>query len=514
MEALKETVNVYAPATGELILQYRETPASAAGEMMNLSKDAFGAWSQLDIDERLRYLKQLRLTIVQRLDEVAELISKDTGKVKTDALVADIMPTLDAIMHIEKHAKKALKSQKVSTPFLLIGHKSSVHYMPRGSVLVISPWNYPFLLAMVPLVSALASGNTVILKPSEVTPAVGKMIEELFKEAGFPKNVVQIAHGGRELGASLTKQKPDYIFFTGSVGTGRIIQEIAARDLIPTTLELGGKDPMLVFSDADYKRAAQGAVWGAFTNSGQVCMSVERLIIQREALDPFLQELLPIVNQLEQGNGKESDIGSMTSIQQISIVREHVEDALEKGAILLAGDPPSEWDDQSMYIKPMVLTNVSEDMLIMQEETFGPVLPILTVNTEEEAIQVANNSRYGLNASVWTTNKEKGRYAAHKLLSGAVLINDVLITVANNNLPFGGVKESGIGRYHGDQGIRIFCHEKAVMEDMGLKKTEIQWYPYKGKYEHFTNLLTAYFGKRKSMVKVFIEYLKLIKLSK
>ena len=299
MEALKETVNVYAPATGELILQYRETPASAAGEMMNLSKDAFSAWSQLDIDERLRYLKQLRLTIVQRLDEVAELISKDTGKVKTDALVADIMPTLDAIKHIEKHAKKALKSQKVSTPFLLIGHKSSVHYMPRGSVLVISPWNYPFLLAMVPLVSALASGNTVILKPSEVTPAVGKMIEELFKEAGFPKDVVQIAHGGRELGASLTKQKPDYIFFTGSVGTGRIIQEIAARDLIPTTLELGGKDPMIVYSDADYKRAAQGAVWGAFTNSGQVCMSVERLIIQQEALDPFLQELLPIVNQLE-----------------------------------------------------------------------------------------------------------------------------------------------------------------------------------------------------------------------
>ena len=386
--------------------------------------------------------------------------------------------------------------------------------MPRGSILVISPWNYPFLLAMVPIVSALAGGNTVILKPSEVTPAVGKMIESLFKEAGFPEGVVQVAHGGKELGASLTKQKPDYIFFTGSVGTGRIIQEIAARDLIPTTLELGGKDPMVVFNDADFARAAKAAAWGAFTNSGQVCMSVERLIIERDALDPFLQELLPIVKQLKQGVGKESDIGSMTSIQQISIVREHVEDALSKGATLLTGEAPSEWDENSMYIKPIVLSNVKENMLIMQEETFGPVLPILTVDTEEQAIEAANNSKYGLNASVWTKDKEKGRFAASQLLSGAVLINDVLITVANNNLPFGGVKESGIGRYHGDQGIRIFCHEKAVMEDMGFKKTEIQWYPYKGKYEHFSSLLTAYFGKKKSMVKVLKEYIKLIKLSK
>ena len=514
MEALKEPVNVYAPATGELIMQYTETPASAAGELMSQSKNAFSAWSQLDIEERIRYLKQLRYTIVQRLDEVAEIISKDTGKVKTDALVADIMPTLDAIQHVEKHAKKSLKAQKVSTPFLLIGHKSSIHYMPRGSVLVISPWNYPFLLAMVPIVSALVSGNTVILKPSEVTPAVGKMIEELFREAGFPKDVVQVAHGGKELGASLTIQKPDYIFFTGSVGTGRIIQEIAARDLIPTTLELGGKDPMIVLNDADFKRAAKAATWGAFTNSGQVCMSVERLIIQQDALDSFLSELLPLVNELKQGTGKEADIGSMTSIQQISIVREHVEDALSKGATLLTGEHPSEWNPTSMFIKPIVLTNVNENMLIMQEETFGPVLPILTVETMEEAIRAANDSKYGLNASVWTKDKAKGRYISEKLLTGAVLINDVLITVANNNLPFGGVKESGIGRYHGDQGIRIFCHEKAVMEDLGFKKTEIQWYPYKDKYEHFNALLTSYFGKKKSMLKVLKEYMKLIKLSK
>ncbi len=514
MEALKEKVNVYAPATGELIMQYEETPASYAGEMMNKSKKAFTSWSQINIEERLLYLKQLRLTIVERLDEIAELISTDTGKVKTDALVADIMPTLDAIKHIEKHAKRTLKAQKVSTPFLLMGHKSSIQYIPRGTVLVISPWNYPFLLAMVPIVSALAGGNTVILKPSEVTPAVGKLIEGLFEEAGFPEDVFQVAHGGKELGSSLTKQKPDYIFFTGSVGTGRIIQEIAARDLIPTTLELGGKDPMIIFNDADLKRAAQAAVWGAFTNSGQVCMSVERLIIEQEALEPFLQELLPIVHQLKQGNGKESDIGSMTSIQQISIVREHVEDALEKGATLLTGEQPADWDENSMYIKPIVLTNVTEDMLIMQEETFGPILPILTVDSEEEAIRAANHSKYGLNASVWTTNKEKGRLAAKRLMSGAVLINDVLITVANNNLPFGGVKESGIGRYHGDEGLRIFCHQKAVMEDMGFKKTEIQWYPYKGKYEHFHALLTAYFGKRTSMLTVLKEYLKLIKLSK
>ena len=510
----KEMIKVYAPATGELIMEYEETPASAAADMMDKARIAFSDWGALSVRERVSYIRNLRLAVVDQIDEIADLIAKDVGKVRTDALVADIMPSLDAMLHIEKHAEKSLRSQKMKTPFLLMGKKSSVEYMPMGTVLVISPWNYPFLLSLSPMLSALAAGNTVILKPSEVTPAVGKLIESLFEKAKFPPNVVQVAHGGKELGARLTKSKPDYIFFTGSVATGKIIQQTAAMDLIPTTLELGGKDPMIVLKDANLKRAAEGAAWGAFTNSGQVCMSVERLIIEEEAVEPFITELLPIVNKLKQGSGQDDDIGAMTSRLQVDIVKKQVEEALEMGARLLAGDHPSEWDPESMYIKPIVLIDVKEEMSIMQDETFGPVLPIITVNGEEEAVRMANSSRYGLNASVWSENKEQARRVTSKLESGAVLINDVVITVANNHLPFGGVKESGVGSYHGENGIRMFCHEKAVMEDLGYKKSEIQWYPYKGKYESFRNLLVANFKKSPSLNDVLKEYLKLIRMTK
>ncbi len=512
--ANKEKIEVYAPATGELIMEFEETPASSAAEMMEKAREAFAEWGALSVRERVSYIRNLRVAVVEQIDEIAGLIAKDVGKVRTDALVADIMPSLDAMLHIEKHAEKDLRSQKMKTPFLLMGKKSSVEYMPMGTVLVISPWNYPFLLSLSPMLSALAAGNTVILKPSEVTPAVGKLIESLFEKANFPPNVVQVAHGGKELGARLTNLKPDYIFFTGSVATGKIIQQTAAKDLIPTTLELGGKDPMIVLRDANLKRAAEGSAWGAFTNSGQVCMSVERLIIEEEVMEPFIVELLPIVSKLKQGAGPEDDIGSMASRMQIEIVKKQVEEALEQGARLLAGEHPSNWDPNSMYIKPMVLIDVREDMSIMKEETFGPVLPIIAVHGEDEAVSMANRSRYGLNASVWSEDKEKARRVSSRLQSGAVLINDVLVTVANNHLPFGGQKESGVGRYHGENGIRMFCHEKAVMEDLGYKKSEIQWYPYKGKYESFRNLLVANFGQSKSLSNVVKEYLKLIRMKK
>lgn len=514
IEAVKDTIKVYAPATGELLMEMKETPPSAAKGLMETGKAASLDWAKLSVKERIKFIKNVRLTIIERLDELATLIANDVGKVKTDAIVADIMPALDAIVHIEKHAEKELSSHKVKTPFLLFGTKSRVEYMPRGVILIISPWNYPFLLSMVPMLSALAAGNAVILKPSEVTPAVGKMIEDIFMDAGFPSGVIQVAHGGKELGSALTLQKPDYIFFTGSVKTGKIIQEIAARDLIPTTLELGGKDPMIILKDANLKRAAQAAAWGAFTNSGQVCMSVERVIIDQQVVESFLEELVPLVQKLSQGISIDDDIGSMAYRDQIEIVKRHINDALDKGATLLAGSPPSEWKKDSMFIKPMILLDVTQDMLVMLEETFGPVLPILTVHSEEEALRVANGTEYGLNASIWTENKEKARRMATKLESGAVLINDVLISVANHNLPFGGVKHSGIGRYHGENGIRMFCHEKAVMESRGITKTEIQWYPYKEKYPHFRNLLTAYFGDSKSWNTIAKEYIKLLKLSK
>ncbi len=439
-----------------------------------------------------------------------ELIALDTGKVLTEALVADIMPTLDGIDHICKHSEKVLKRHRVKTPLLLIGKKSFIEFMPRGTILVISPWNYPFQLAMVPMVSALASGNTVILKPSEVTPLVGKCIEDLFMKAGFPEGVVQVAHGGKEVGAAFTNGSPDYIFFTGSIRTGKMIQEVAARELIPTTLELGGKDPMIVFADANLERAAKGAAWAAFTNSGQVCMSTERLYVEKSIYPTFLSLLKKEISLLKQGSDMDADVGSMTDPRQIQIVKDQLEDAMNHGAILETGVPPQEWKD-GMFLPLMLVSNVSHKMKIIQEESFGPILPIVPFDTEEEAVRLANDTIYGLNASVWSMDSAKARRVASQLISGSVVINDAIITVANHGLPFGGAKQSGIGRYHSEAGLRIFCHEKAVMEDRGRRKSEIQWYPYQDKYPLFLNLFKSYFQKNRNWITFAKSYLRLLK---
>lgn len=365
---------------------------------------------------------------------------------------------------------------------------------------------------MVPMISALAAGNTVILKPSEVTPLVGKCIEDLFRKAGFPDGVVQVAHGGKEVGAAFSNGKPDYIFFTGSVRTGRIIQEVAAKDLIPTTLELGGKDPLIVFADANLERAAKGAVWAAFTNSGQVCMSAERLYVERSIYPQFLERLKKEVSTLKQGSEVDADIGSMTFPAQIQIVKEQLDEALSKGAILETGQPPEEWKS-GMFLPLMVLTNVNHEMKIIQEESFGPILPVIPFEGEDEAIRLANDTIYGLNASVWSKDVNKARRVAAQLVSGAVVINDAIITVANHGLPFGGAKQSGIGRYHGEAGLTIFCHEKAIIEDRGWKRSEIQWYPYKEKYPHFLKLFKSYFQTNRNWLEFAKHYLSLLKKS-
>ncbi|MCU9613786.1 aldehyde dehydrogenase family protein [Caldibacillus lycopersici] len=504
-------LQVINPATGEHIENITETNVADVPLMYEKSRNAFQSWSQLAVEERLQYLKKLKEVMVQEMDAIAKTIVKDTGKVPTEALVADIMPSIDAVGHIIKHAKAMLKPHKAKTPLLLIGKKSYVEYMARGVVLVISPWNYPLQLAFVPMISALASGNSVILKPSEVTPLVGKCIEQLFQKAGFPEAVVQVAHGGKELGAAFTAGNPDYIFFTGSVKTGKIIQEVAAKQLIPTTLELGGKDPFIVFADANLKRAAKGAVWAAFTNSGQVCMSAERMFVERTVYDEFLQLVKKETEILVQGTDENADIGSMTFPGQVAIVKQQVQEALEKGAQLESGIHPEKWDKQSMFIKPIILTNVHMDMEIVREETFGPVMPIIPFDTEEEAIILANQSEYGLNASVWTQDSHRARRVARQLISGAVTINEAIVSVANHYLPFGGAKHSGIGRYHGEQGLRMFCHEKAIVMDRGKRNQEIQWYPYKGTYSQFLQLFQSYFAKKTRWGTFLKSYVRLLK---
>lgn len=498
----RKVMQVLSPATNTVIEEMEETPLSEVDTLYEQARAAFKHWSALSMSERIDYLRKLRYHMADNMEEVISVVATDTGKVKLEALMADVMPVLDALEHIEKHAKKVLGRQKVPTPIVFFGKKSYVEYMPRGVVLVISPWNYPLQLAMIPVVSALVSGNAVILKPSEVTPLVGKIIEKLFRDVGFPEHVVQVAHGGKELGAALTSEKPDYIFFTGSVRTGQIIQQVAAKDLIPTTLELGGKDPMIVFADANLERAVQGVMWGAFTNCGQTCMATERVYVERSIYESFLQRLIEEVGKLKQGADDDSDIGSMTFPGQLEIMKVQLEEALSRGAKLETGTAPDAWDTgKGLFIPPTVITGVTHDMKVVQEESFGPLLPVIPFDTEEEAVELANGTEYGLNASVYTKDMEKAKRVASKLVSGGVVINDVIITVANHHLPFGGAKKSGIGRYHGEGGLRIFCHEKAVMLDRGWKKTELPWYPYRGTYPLFKQLFYSLYSKNKNWIK-------------
>lgn len=477
-------------------LPQAETKVDECPKLCSEARAGFDTWKRFSFRERTGYLRKMRHLIAANIDQLIEIICTDTGKVPVEAITADLLTVVDYIKHVEKTGVKTLRPKKVSTPIALFGRKSYIEYQPRGVVLVISPWNYPFQLSLIPLIAAAFAGNAVILKPSEVTPKVGQAIKRLCELCEFPPGVVQVALGGKDLGAELVQGNLDYIFFTGSVRTGKIIQQEAAKRLIPTTLELGGKDPMIVCADANLKRAVKGAVWGAFTNLGQVCMAVERLYVERSVHDQFVNLLVAEVEKLTQGSGSDHDLGAMTWPGQVEIVKEHVNDALTRGAKLLTGLPPDKWDlSEGLFIPPMVLVGVTPEMKIMQEETFGPVLPAMPFDDIDETIRHANDSNFGLNASVWSRDLRKAHRIARELVSGNVAINDVIISVANPNLPFGGVKESGIGRYHGEVGLQTFCHQRAVIISRGRRQNELNWYPYRGKRGMFAKAVRWLYGR-------------------
>ncbi|MGN7469413.1 aldehyde dehydrogenase family protein [Brevibacillus sp. SAFN-007a] len=482
------------PATGETFGSVAETSPVQVDAAVDKARHAFAAWSVTSLSARLRHLTRLRHYLVEHGEELAQKISQATGKVTIEAYMTEIFVTVDTIRFYEKHAQRMLAAQPVPTPLVLWPKKSSIHYKPMGVIAVISPWNYPFQLAIIPMLSALVAGNTVILKPSEVTPSIGLLIEELFAIAGLPEGVVTVLHGGREVGSRLVEARPDKIFFTGSVATGKKIMAAAAKHLIPVSLELGGKDPMIVFEDANLERAANGAVWGAFTNAGQVCMSVERLYVHERVYPEFVRLVTDKTKALRQGFPDQAEVGSMTSPEQIGIVRAHIEEALAAGAKAVTGGlPPTD----SMFIPPTILTDVTPDMKIMREETFGPVLPIMPFSDEAEAIRLANESPYGLNASVWSSDKHRAQRVAEKLLSGNVCINDVIISYANPHLPFGGIKESGIGRYRGPAGLQAFTHSSSIIHDPGTKSRTFNWYPYTEDQQLMFSTLTRFlYGKR------------------
>jgi acyl-CoA reductase-like NAD-dependent aldehyde dehydrogenase len=474
----RRRLEVRNPATLERIGEIEVASEDDVRLAVEQAREAAAGWSLLPFEARARHLLRLRDAIVERADHVVDVICRDTGKPKLEAFTAEVLGTCDALSFYARRAHRFLRDEKVGLH--LFKHKKlRIAWRPLGVVGLITPWNFPFILTMNPVAQALMAGNAVVVKPSEITPFVGLLIAELVRDARLPEGVVQVVTGDGATGAALLEAGCDKICFTGSVRTGRKVAEACARRLCPCTLELGGKDPMIVCEDANLERSARGAVYGAFSNAGQVCVSVERVYVHREVARPFIEQVVALTEQLRQGpeSSGEVDVGAITSPAQLEIIERQVSDAVHRGAQLRAGgrrNPAFE----GCFFEPTVLTGVDHAMAVMQEETFGPVLPIQVVESDEEAIRLANETPYGLSASVWTRDPQRALELARRIRAGSVVINDCLITYGIAESPFGGMKQSGIGRINGELGLRGFCVAQTVVVDRFGRKDEPLWYPY------------------------------------
>lgn len=445
-------------------------------------------WADLDAGDRARRLEALRRAVADRAEGIAGVIVDETGKPEAEAL-AEVLVVVDLVAYYARVAPRALGRRKVGTGWLL-SRRAYTLREPWGVVGVISPWNYPFILAMVPVVTALFAGNAAVLKPSELTPFTALLIPELMRDAGLPGDLVQVVPGDGDTGRALVEAGVDKIFFTGSVPTGRRVMEAAARGPTPVALELGGKDPALVLEDADLDRAARGIVFGAFYNAGQTCISVERAFVVDRVWDAFLRRLVEEASSLRAGSSGQVDVGPMTTSDQLGIVEEHVAEAVERGAEVVLGGQRT--DPASNVYQPTILTGVDPDARIMTEETFGPVLPVVRVRDADEAVSLANRPPFGLFASVWTGDRARGEAVGRRLRAGGVSVNDVLAHYAIPGLPMGGVGESGFGRTRGVEGLLEMTRSRSVTVDrLGLGR-EPFWFPYGQGSRRLVRALIAY----------------------
>jgi 4,4'-diapolycopenoate synthase len=467
-------IQALSPIDGRVLGEYELSTVAEIQQKAQLARTAGIAWAAIDAKARAKILGQLIGLILTELDTIVELLVATTGKVKTEALLGEIYPVLDLLKYYEKQAVRILQYQGVPTsPFAFPGATAGIARKPYGVVAVISPWNYPFQLSIAPMLSALFAGNAVVLKSSELSLPIGKLILDLLKKLDLPEGLVQQVMGDGETGQQLIDAAPDLVFFTGSLATGRAVMQRAAQHPIPVLLELGGKDAMLVLEDADLDRACDAALYGAFCNSGQACVSIERLYVQQSCYHAFVELLKTGVAKLEVGHGAQGDMGAMTSPQQFNVVNAHYQDAIAKGA-----KASSELECHGNYVKPVLLWNVRSTMQIMRSETFGPLLPIMAFDTEADAVQLANDNDFGLNASIWSSDINKATRVANQLQVGNWAINDVVKNIGHPGLPFGGVKKSGYGRYHGAEGLRNFTYPVSGLTSRSNLPKEPNWFPY------------------------------------
>ena len=473
------------PLTGARIGEVRITPPDEVAAVVAQVAQVQPFWAQLTLGDRARYLARAGQVLIDESDDIRDLIVLEQGKPRNEAFAMEILPTIDALQWIGRAGAELLADEKIPMPQLFLKTKRSAFtYEPLGVTGVISPWNYPWSIPFGEVALALMAGNGVVLKPASLTPLIGERIRRVFERAGVPEGLVRVIHGPGT-GPALVRSSVAKIFFTGSAEVGREVGEQCARRLKGSVLELGGKDPMIVLRDANLDHAVAGALWGGFANAGQTCSGIERVYVMREVAERFILGVVAGAQALRVGDPLrwDTEVGPMISCEQFEKVRELVDDAVAAGAELRCGGPLDSRGgaggaaDAGAFYAPTVLTGVTHDMRIMREEIFGPVLPIIVVDSEDEALRLANDSEFGLGASVWTCDRSKGELVARELEAGMVWINDHMFSHGACQCSWGGVKESGLGRTHSKFGLYECVNVKLrVWEGSTLRNP--WWHPY------------------------------------
>jgi len=503
-EPPENTTPCYNPATGELLGYSHITDATELAAVAENARVVQKSWAQIPVKRRATYVFEIRDWIVGHADEIAEVIHQDNGKPKTDALSTEVLSAAIAANYYAKNAEKILRTRSLQSGNIVLSYKKSrVHRRPFGVIGIISPWNYPFTIPLHEILIALLSGNTVIVKTARETQMVGRMLEMCIQSAGLPDGVFNYVNmAGSAFGSTIFDHGIDKLFFTGSLAVGKQLIANSAETLTPLSLELGSNDAMIVCKDADLERAAGGAVWAGLQNSGQSCGGIERIYAHESVYDDFLAILTSYVQDLRctpsPGINEYVEFGVMTTDEQIDIVNEQLEEALQMGAEIVAESPPPPPESPlQKFFQAKVLTKVDHGMSLMRKETFGPILGVMPFRTEREAIDLANDSEFGLTSSVWSRDKKRAATIAEKLESGAVTINDHLMSHGMAETPWGGFKQSGIGRTHGAFGFEEMTQPQVIIQDrLSFTKRALWWHPYSKKlYDGLKSILSLLYGK-------------------
>lgn len=504
------------PATLEEIGQTLITTEAKVKERVAKARAACGQWQRLGFKERGRYLLKAREYLLDHINDFAHVITVNNGKPLTESLTAEIYPIADLLFYFARSAEHLLKSFQI--PIGIMGwlrRSSNISFEPIGVVGVISPWNYPFSIPAGEVAMALICGNTVLLKPSSAAALVGAKIEEMFAAAGLPTGVFCHLPGDTSTGQALVNSAIDKLLFTGSVDGGKAVMAACAKNLIPCVLELGGKDPMIVRADADIEQATSGAVWGAFTNAGQCCASVERCYVHASVFDEFVERCVHKASRLKIGNGldPEVDIGAMTTLDQIKKVESHIEDAITHGARIHCGGKRIK-EMLGFFFPPTILTDIDHSFTCVRDETFGPLLPIMKFTDDRQAIHLANDSAYGLTASIWSKDIAKAQKMAMEVHAGTVMINDCVFTHALCQTPWGGHKSSGFGRSHSRFGLQELVTVHHIHTNRLIRK-DMWWYKYDSNlYNGFLKLAKHLTGGIISQIRALPPFIKVWKKKK